>query len=81
MAGLLYWFGLRSWHLRWGATASEVQQRLPGDDLVPTAWTEATHAITIQVTASKIWPWLVQTGQDWGGDYSYAWLENLMVAA
>ena len=36
-----------------------------------------THAITIHAPVAEVWPWLVQIGQDKGGFYSYAWLENL----
>jgi hypothetical protein len=38
----------------------------------------ATHAITIHAPRWEVWAWLVQIGQDRGGFYSYAWLENLL---
>ncbi len=63
---------------RWGATEEEHLIKLPGDDLVngvnPAGY---THAITINAPASRIWPWLVQIGQDKGGYYSYELLENI----
>ena len=31
---------------------------------------ETTHAITVQASASEVWPWLVQMGMDRGGWYS-----------
>ena len=34
-AGVAYWFGLRPWHISWGATDAEVERSLPGDELVP----------------------------------------------
>jgi hypothetical protein len=77
-AGLVYWFVIRPWHLRWGATDAEVQRSLPGDDLIPEPVSEATRAITIHAPAAEVWPWLVQMGQGRGGLYSYDWLENLI---
>lgn len=73
-----YVWGIRPWHLRWGATDEEVRASLPGDELVPHAKLKATHAITINAPAADIWPWLVQMGQNRGGFYSYTGLENLV---
>jgi hypothetical protein len=69
---------LRPWHQHWGATDAEIQERLPGDEMVPHPEIEATHAITIQAPVAAVWPWLVQVGQNRGGFYSYSWLENLV---
>jgi hypothetical protein len=69
---------IRPWHLRWGATEAELQQPLPGDDVVPNPKHEATHAITIHAPVADVWPWLVQIGQNRGGFYSYSVLENLV---
>ena len=63
---------------KWGATYAEVQQTLPGDDLVPHPKGEYIHAITIKAPATQAWPWLVQIGQGRGGFYSYELLENLI---
>lgn len=68
----------RSWRIKWGATNAEVHRSLPGDDLVPHPKWGYTQAITIQASATNIWPWLVQMGQGRGGFYSYEWLENLV---
>lgn len=76
-AGLSYNFVLRDWCLRWGSTPAEVRATLPGDDLFPVYAGEATHAITIQASPQKVWPWLMQIGQDRSGFYSYTFLENL----
>lgn len=76
----IYWFFVRPWHLRWGATHGEVRRRLPGDDLVPEPAEEVTHAITIDAPANEVWPWLVQIGQGRGGFYSYEFLENMVGA-
>lgn len=73
-----YVYAVRPWHVRWGATDEEVGERLPGDELVEHPNVEATHAITINAPVEEVWPWLVQIGQDRGGFYSYAWLENLV---
>lgn len=80
VAATVYWFVVRPWHLRWGATHGEVEGRLPGDDLVPEPVEEVTHAITIDAPASEVWPWLVQLGQGRGGFYSYDFLENVVGA-
>ena len=69
----LGYLAIRPWHLRWGATAEEVSQAMPGD-LEHIGW---TRAITIDATPEEIWPWLAQWGQGRGGWYSYDWLENL----
>src|SRR5579884_2543425 len=69
---------IRPWHLHWGASEVEEVQFLPGDELVPAPTDMCTHAITIQAPMEDVWPWLAQMGQDRGGFYSYAWLENLV---
>lgn len=76
VAGLVYHLGLRHWCLGWGTTKTELHATLPADDLFPVYTSEATHAITIHATPEKIWPWLMQIGQDRSGFYSYTFLEN-----
>ncbi len=73
-----YVFAVRPWHLRWGATEAEARVVLPGDEIVPDASESVTHAVTINAPVWLVWPWLVQVGQNKGGFYSYAWLENLV---
>jgi len=73
-----YTFLLRPRHLRWGATDEEIDEVLPGDEIVSQPKHVATHAITINAPARDVWPWLVQVGQTRGGFYSYTWLENLV---
>jgi hypothetical protein len=68
---------LRPWHMRWGSTNRELRAYLPGDELVSDATYVVQHAVTIPAPPTAVWPWLVQVGQDRGGFYSYAWLENL----
>lgn len=62
----------------WGATQHEVDEALPGDEIIGDAKYKTTHAVTIDAPVEKVWPWLVQLGQGRGGMYSYDWLENLV---
>jgi hypothetical protein len=64
----------RPYQPRWGATAQEVARAMPGDELDPQPTFLATRAITIDVTAAQIWPWLVQMGHGRAGFYGLAWL-------
>ena len=73
-----YAFLIRPWHLKWGATKAEIEEPLPGDDVLPNPKHEATHAITIDAPVADVWPWLVQIGQNKAGFYSYSLLENLV---
>jgi hypothetical protein len=75
---VIYAVLLRPWHLRWGTTPAEAHGILPGDELVPSAAEQVTHAITIDAPPEKVWPWLMQIGQDRSGFYSYTFLENLI---
>lgn len=68
---------LRGWYNRWGATPAEVQQAMPGDELVPDPLLGYTRAITIQAPVECVWPWVIQLGQGRGGFYSYDGLENI----
>jgi hypothetical protein len=65
--------------MRLGATWREVQEALPGDELVADRQaTELTHAITLRARPEDIWPWLAQMGSgERGGFYSHDWLERL----
>ncbi|WP_142117842.1 SRPBCC family protein [Rarobacter faecitabidus] len=69
---------VRSWSLRWGTDPLEEGGYLPGDELMAYADHQSTRAVTIRTSPARIWPWLVQLGQDRGGFYSYDWLENLI---
>lgn len=75
--GLLV-FGTRRWWAHAGATPAERTAPLPGDDLVPEASLFSTRAIDIEAPIDVAWGWLIQIGQDRGGFYSHAWLENLI---
>jgi hypothetical protein len=85
VAGLLAtmviaYFGLialtHSWFVEWGASDAEQRTALPGDSDAADPAYQVTRGITIHASASAIWPWLVQLGQDRAGIYSYDWLER-----
>lgn len=55
---------LRAWHDRWLATADEIHDPLPGDDVVPDANLVRTHAVTVDAPREAVWPWLVRMCAD-----------------
>jgi len=59
------------------ATPAERTAILPGDELWDEAATTVTLAVDVAAPPDRVWPWVAQIGQDRGGFYSYAWLENL----
>lgn len=61
----------------WGTRGDEATRTLASEVLMPQPGAALTHAITINAHADQVWPWIAQLGQDKGGFYSYAWLENL----
>ena len=63
---------------RWGTNDAEVNAVYPGDELLTNPGRVSTRAITVKAEPEKIYPWIVQTGADKSGMYSYTWLENLM---
>ena len=69
---------VRPVYLQWGTTPAERNMVLPGDELVFDARYRVDHGVTIHAPAAKVWPWLVQLGQDRGGFYSHDWLERLV---
>jgi hypothetical protein len=69
---------VRPWMLAWGASGPERSGPLPGDDVVPDARYATTRAVTIDAPPERIWPWLVQMGQDRAGFYTHNWLERLL---
>lgn len=80
LVGLLlgaYHIFIRPEQVRWGATDSEVERAMPGDELVDEPSLDATRAITIWGTPAEIWPWLVQMGYERAGYYGYDLVENI----
>src|SRR5262245_42181484 len=75
-AALLY--AARRYFHNWGTTKEECRMSLPGDRLVGGPVVASTEAVWINASASAVWPWLVQMGQDRGGLYSYETLENVV---
>ena len=73
----LYWFPVRRWFGRWGATPDDLARVMPGDALIANPTHSATHAVTVDAPPEDIWPWLVQMGYRRGGLYSYDWLDRL----
>ncbi|MCV7155948.1 hypothetical protein [Mycolicibacterium brisbanense] len=82
VAGVLvtYRGAFRPWMYTWGAGKSEVAAELPGDELAEADAPRTTRAVTIDAPVRAIWPWLVQIGEDRGGFYSYALLEQAVGA-
>lgn len=72
------YLGVRPWMLRWGATRTEAERPMAGDDLIAASIMSSTRAIEIAAPAERIWPWLAQMGQGRGGFCSYDWLENAL---
>ncbi|MDQ2874857.1 MAG: hypothetical protein M3Y33_08715 [Actinomycetota bacterium] len=69
---------VRPCQLSWHATSQEAQARIDGADVLPCSDLTATRAISIRASADRVWPWLAQLGQEHGGFYSYAALEDLV---
>jgi hypothetical protein len=69
---------VQPWFMQWGATVREMHAVWPGDELSAHAESVATRAVTIDAPADKVWPWIVQLGQERAGWYSYRLLENLV---
>lgn len=73
-----YWFTVRRWHARWGATDREVEASMPGDEIVKGPWDVTTRAVTIRARPEQVWPWLAQMGHQRGGMYSYDWIDQVL---
>lgn len=78
MAAYLLW---RPRMLRWGATAEEASEALPGDDRTPHPRMQSTRAVTIDAPPERVWPWLMQMGIGRAGFYTHDWMERLMFHA
>ena len=67
---------IRRWYSSWGATEDELNQVVPGDELVPHPKSQLTMAVSVQAPAGVVWPWFLQLGCQRGGWYSYDLLDN-----
>ena len=56
----------------WGIDPVLSASALPGDELVVDPIAVDTRTLEIAAPPSAIWPWLVQMGDDRGGEYSYS---------
>jgi hypothetical protein len=74
---VLYWFPIRWWMSRWGATPSDLERVMAGDGLLTDATFSYTIVVNVNAPPEDIWPWLVQLGYHRGGLYSYDWLDRL----
>jgi hypothetical protein len=72
----LFYIVYRPWQLSWGAAADEVTRPMPGDGLVENPTFNATRAVTVNASAERIWPWIVQMGYKRAGFYSWDILDN-----
>ena len=75
---ICYHFMVRPIILDWGANQTLQELPLSGDTF--TSGDRHTRAVLINAPPEKIWPWIVQIGQERGGFYSHQWLENLFFA-
>ena len=71
-------YAARRYYRNWGTTKEECRMPLRGDEMVGRPVDQTTEGVWINASASSVWPWLVQMGQDRGGLYSYETLENLV---
>ncbi len=62
----------------YGATRAERRRSLPGDGLCPKPHILTTHAITIDASPERVWPWLVQMGWGRGQWYTARWVDRLL---
>jgi len=61
---------------RSGVSRAELDQALPGDDLVRGARVVMDRAVTLPAPPEQVWPWLVQLGKERGGWYLPGWLDR-----
>jgi hypothetical protein len=73
----VYWFPIRRWMSRWGATPVDLARVMAGDGFLPNFTYSGTNGVVIAAAPEDIWPWLVQIGYQRGGLYSYDWLDRL----
>jgi hypothetical protein len=64
-----------------GTTAAERGGRLPGDDIVPAPQLVTDHAVTVDASAERVWPWLTQLGWHRAGWYTPRWVDRLFFPA
>jgi hypothetical protein len=60
---LVYWFPVRAWYRRSGASRLGRKRVMTGDAILSAPQYEATLAITVAATPDQVWPWLLQMGR------------------
>ena len=79
LAGTITAYAELQWLGRtYGATREERHRRLPGDDVCADPQAVTTHAITIDASPERVWPWLVQMGWGRGQWYTARWVDRLL---
>lgn len=91
LAAILWIVFQLPWITQWGSTASERTTPMTGDEIVsslprgedrlftPYHAAVYTRSVTVDAAPERIWPWLIQMGQDKGGFYTYDWAERLFL--
>jgi hypothetical protein len=59
---------------RWGVTYDEVARPFPCDEWVRSPTLVAWRGVTVNTSASDLWPWVTQVR---AAPYSYDWIDNL----
>ena len=67
---------IRSVMVRALKAAAERLWRIEGDDILPNARAQLTHAAVIDAPPADVWPWLLQMGCQRAGWYSWDVLDN-----
>ena len=57
---VVYWFPIRRWMSRWGATPSDLSRVMAGDSVPVDPTYSGTMAVSVDAPPEDIWPWLVQ---------------------
>ncbi len=79
LAGAIAGYAELQWLGRtYGATREERHRRLPGDDVCADPHAVTTHAVTIDASPERVWPWLVQMGWGRGQWYTSRWVDRLL---
>jgi hypothetical protein len=64
-----------------GSSRDERAAWRPGDDLVDRPQLVTNHAITADVPADRVWPWISQMGWHLGGYYTPEWVDQYLFPA
>jgi hypothetical protein len=64
-----------------GYQGTERGRRLYGDDVVPVPSIVTDHAITLDASPDRVWPWLTQVGWHRAGWYTPRWVDRLLFPA